>query len=226
MAELTPTSAEEQQVWTLHVDGSSNSKGGGAGIILEGPNKGTLEKSLKFGFKVTNNQAEYEALLAGLRLAHDLGVQRSFKDFLRELRIKHLPTSVEHPQTNGQAKVANKVIQELKKRLGSAKGQWVDELPSILWAYHCTPQSTTQETPYRLTFGADAMILVEVGEMSHRHRVFDNEQNAQEVTVNLDLIDELREEARIHEEACKIWASRRYNTRIRPRSFRVGDLVW
>nr|KYP56988.1 Retrovirus-related Pol polyprotein from transposon 297 family [Cajanus cajan] len=57
IAELTPTTAEEPQVWTLHVDGSSNSKGGGAGIILEGPNQVTLEQSLKFGFKVTNNQA-------------------------------------------------------------------------------------------------------------------------------------------------------------------------
>nr|KYP51938.1 Pol polyprotein [Cajanus cajan]KYP51944.1 Pol polyprotein [Cajanus cajan] len=71
-------------------------------------------------------------------------IAHNFEDFLRELVIKHLPTSVEHPQTNGQAEAANKVIlRELKKRLGSAKGQWVNELPSILWAYHCTPQSTT-----------------------------------------------------------------------------------
>nr|KYP47820.1 Transposon Ty3-I Gag-Pol polyprotein [Cajanus cajan] len=131
-------------------------------------------------------------------------VQR-FESFLRELGIKHLPTSVEHPQTNGQAKATNKVIlRELKKRLGSDKGQWVDELPNILWAYQCTPQSTTQEPPYKLTYGADAMILVEVGEMSHRHHTFDSKQNDQEMAVNLDLIDELREEARIHEEACKL----------------------
>ncbi|XP_020208869.1 uncharacterized protein LOC109793805 [Cajanus cajan] len=365
VAELTPTSADEQQVWTLHVDGSSNSKGGGVGIILVGPSHVTLEQSLKFGFKVTNNQAEYEALLARLRLAHDLGAWRissfeeftihhvpreqnaradllsklastkcpeqhwtiiqetlhspslddkvvntsdsgdqgwmtgiwnylkegalpedkdeawkmrvrsakffivrdelfkrgistpllkclakpqatyvveeihrgicgmhsrarsmvtsvlqagyywptmksdcqayvqkckecqqfgnahrqplealhqmmslwpfaqwrmdilgpfplrkgfgiphslvtdngrqfipqSFEDFLHEIGVKQVPTSVEHPQTNGQAEAANKVIlRELKKWLGSAKGQWVDELPSILWAYHCTPQ--------------------------------------------------------------------------------------
>nr|KYP55515.1 Uncharacterized protein Mb2253c family [Cajanus cajan] len=76
VAELTPTLAEEPQVWTLYVDGSSNSKGGGAGIILEGPNQVTLEQSFKFSFKVTNNQAEYEALLARLRLAHDLGARK------------------------------------------------------------------------------------------------------------------------------------------------------
>nr|KYP74016.1 Gypsy retrotransposon integrase-like protein 1 [Cajanus cajan] len=67
-------------------------------------------------------------------------IAQGFEDFLRELGIKHLPTSVEHPQTNGQAEAANKVIlRELKKQLGNAKGQWPDKLPSILWAYHCTP---------------------------------------------------------------------------------------
>ncbi|XP_020202093.1 uncharacterized protein LOC109787906 [Cajanus cajan] len=50
-------------------------------------------------------------------------IAQSFEDFLRELRIKHLSTSVEHPQTNGQAEAANKVIlKELKKRLGNSKG--------------------------------------------------------------------------------------------------------
>nr|KYP44641.1 Transposon Ty3-I Gag-Pol polyprotein [Cajanus cajan] len=135
--------------------------------------------------------------------------------------------NMEHPQTNGQAEVANKVIlRELKKRLGDAKGQWPDELPSILWAYHCTPQSTIQETPYMLTYGTDAMIPVEVRETSHRRQIFNSEQNAQELAADLDLVDELRDEAQIHEEACKLRASRRYNTRVRPRSFRVGDLVW
>nr|KYP36400.1 Transposon Ty3-I Gag-Pol polyprotein [Cajanus cajan] len=154
-------------------------------------------------------------------------IAQEFEEFLNEFGIKHLSTSVEHPQTNGQAEAANKVIlKELKKRLGSAKGQWPEELPSILWAYHCTPQSTTQETPYRLTYGTDAMIPIEVGQISHRRQTFNDEQNAQELAADLDLVDELREEAQIHEEACKLRASRRYNTRVRPRAFRAGDLVW
>jgi len=59
--------------WTLYVDGLSNPKGSGAGIILEGPGEFVLEQSLKFEFKTSNNQAEYEALLAGLELARDMG---------------------------------------------------------------------------------------------------------------------------------------------------------
>jgi len=55
------------------VDGSSNAKGGGAGVVLEGPGDLLVEQSLRFGFKVSNNQAEYEALIAGLELARDMG---------------------------------------------------------------------------------------------------------------------------------------------------------
>jgi len=56
--------------WTLHVHGSSNPKGVGAGIVLEWPNDIFIEKSLHFTFKTSNNQAEYEAILAGLSLSH------------------------------------------------------------------------------------------------------------------------------------------------------------
>jgi len=47
----------------------------GAEIILEGPNKLLIEQALRFAFKVNNNQAEYEALVAGMLLAKELGTQ-------------------------------------------------------------------------------------------------------------------------------------------------------
>nr|KYP53981.1 Pol polyprotein [Cajanus cajan] len=154
-------------------------------------------------------------------------VDKNYEQFLSQLGINHKVTSVEHPQTNGQAEAANKVIlRELKKRLGSSKGEWVEELPSVLWAYHCTPQTTTQETPYRLTYGSEAMIPVEVGEPSHRRLTFDESQNKMQLAIDLDLIEETRECARVHEEACKLRAARRYNSKLKPRCFREGDLVW
>ena len=53
----------------LLVNGSSNQQGSGAGIILEGPNGVLIEQALRFAFKASNNQAEYEALIAGMLLA-------------------------------------------------------------------------------------------------------------------------------------------------------------
>jgi len=60
-------------VWLLSVDGSSNLKGSGAGIILEGPRDVLIEQSLRFEFKASNNQAEYEALIVGMNLAAETG---------------------------------------------------------------------------------------------------------------------------------------------------------
>ncbi|XP_015970312.1 uncharacterized protein LOC107493776 [Arachis duranensis] len=78
-------------------------------------------------------------------------------------------TSVEHPQANGQAEAANKVILAgLKRRLQDANGAWAEELPQVLWAYQTTPHSTTKESPFRLVYGMEAMILVEIEEGSPR----------------------------------------------------------
>jgi len=71
--DLQQTPTEDQ--WTLYVDGSSNPKGESVGIVLEGPNDVLIEKSLHFAFKTSNNQAEYEAILVGLSLTHEVGVK-------------------------------------------------------------------------------------------------------------------------------------------------------
>lgn len=70
-----PIEDHSDQSWILFVNGSSGRQGGGAGIVVEGPNGIVVEQSLLFKFKVSNNQAEYEALIAGMELARDLGVE-------------------------------------------------------------------------------------------------------------------------------------------------------
>ncbi|XP_025670562.1 uncharacterized protein [Arachis hypogaea] len=94
---------------------------------------------------------------------------KKFVEFLTSLGIKQKFSTVEHPQTNGQVESANKVILlGLKKRLDNKKGAWADELTSVLWSYRTTEQSATGETPFRLTYGVDAMIPVEISEPSPR----------------------------------------------------------
>jgi len=74
-------------------------------------------------------------------------IDRGLAVFYEILDIKHITSFVEHPQMNGQAEAANKVIlNELKKRLDPTKGKWTEELSEVLWAYQCTPQSITQKT--------------------------------------------------------------------------------
>jgi len=76
MTKLTPKDSKPDRddfIWILSVDGSSNLRGDGAGIKLEGPNGLMLEQLLKFSFKASNNQVEYEALIVGMLLAKELG---------------------------------------------------------------------------------------------------------------------------------------------------------
>ena len=73
---LTPNPQELILTWVLYVDRSSNGQGSGAGIILTTPEGIQLEYALRFGFKASNNEAEYEALLVGLQLSAALGVEQ------------------------------------------------------------------------------------------------------------------------------------------------------
>lgn len=60
--------------WKLYVDGMSNAWGSRVRIFLESPEGMRLEKSLRLGFKASNNEAEYEALTDGLQATRKLGV--------------------------------------------------------------------------------------------------------------------------------------------------------
>ena len=64
-----PTGELYIPTWQLYVDGSSNDQHSGVGVILVSPEGHKFHSPVKFGFTASNNEAEYEALLAGLRLA-------------------------------------------------------------------------------------------------------------------------------------------------------------
>ena len=63
-------------IWKLSVDGASNAQGSGAGLILTSLEGIDIEYALRFGFQASNNEAEYEAVIAGLNLAYSLEVDQ------------------------------------------------------------------------------------------------------------------------------------------------------
>ena len=73
----TPEDANNQEdLWTINIDGSSTQKGGGAGIIITSLEKDVLKYGVQLKFPITNNKAKYEALLIGLRIARALGAEK------------------------------------------------------------------------------------------------------------------------------------------------------
>ena len=58
--------------WELYVDGSLNDHGASAGLLLISPERHKIYCVLKFGFKASNNKAEYKAFISRLKLAKEL----------------------------------------------------------------------------------------------------------------------------------------------------------
>ncbi|GKV48140.1 hypothetical protein SLEP1_g54971 [Rubroshorea leprosula] len=138
----------------------------------------------------------------------------SFRDFSSSYRIKLQFTSVYHPESNGMVESVNKCILEgLKPRLEQHKAKWADELNNVLWVYRTMSRTAT------------AVIPIEIGVPSFRVTHFDEGQNGQLLRENLDLLDDVREEARLRTLVYKQKIANFYNKRVRPRTFKLGDLV-
>ena len=74
--ELLNLTKHSNSKWTLTADRSSNVNGAGIGLVLTLPEGDLIQQAIRCGFKATNNEAEYEALITGLNLAKDMGIKK------------------------------------------------------------------------------------------------------------------------------------------------------
>ena len=82
-------------IWKLSVDGAANAQGSGAGLILTSPEGIDIEYALIFGFRASNNEAEYEAIIARLNLAHSMEVDQLEVCSNSQLVIKQIEDTYE-----------------------------------------------------------------------------------------------------------------------------------
>ncbi|XP_068340194.1 uncharacterized protein [Pyrus communis] len=86
-------------------------------------------------------------------------VGKDLVKFFHNYDIKQHMSTPRYPQSNGQARVSNKMILDcLKKSFFDKKGKWPDELLRCLWAYRTTKRQATGETHFSLAFGSEAVI--------------------------------------------------------------------
>ena len=128
---------------------------------------------------------------------------KAFRKYCCDLGIKNRYSTPAYSQWNGQAKAVNKVIvNELKKRLDDVKGRWVEELPHVLWTYRTTSHQSTGETPFSMTYRAEAVIPLETGFPTLRTSAFTSDGNDELLEKSLDLIEERRENAMVQLAYC------------------------
>ncbi|GKB45991.1 reverse transcriptase domain-containing protein [Tanacetum coccineum] len=114
--EVKRKESEPENAWKLFTDGASSSDGSRAGLMVESPEGKEYTYALRFEFETTNNKAEYEALLAGLRIA-------------KEMEIRELTIFVDSQL------VANQVKGLFEARQPTIK-QYIEKTMDLLSSFH------------------------------------------------------------------------------------------
>ncbi|KAJ9536185.1 hypothetical protein OSB04_un000645 [Centaurea solstitialis] len=151
-------------------------------------------------------------------------ISEKTRKFCDERGIRLITSTPRYPQSNGLAESSNKVIiNSIRKRLKEAKGKWVEELPSVLWANRTTPRTSTGQTPFSLVYGCEAVLPIESQLPIARHRTM--EQNVIDLYYDLDALEELREKAFQKMALQKAMVERHFNKKVKAKIFQVGDYV-
>ncbi|GJU65382.1 reverse transcriptase domain-containing protein [Tanacetum coccineum] len=118
--------------------------------------------------------------------------------------------------TNGLVERANISLGEgIKARLGKENKNWLEEISHVLWAHRTMIKSSNGDTPFSLTYGKKAVIPAEIGMPTFRTVEVDVAKNDEALEINLDLIEEKREQAAIREAKSKRQMEKYYNTKVR-----------
>ncbi|GJZ19671.1 reverse transcriptase domain-containing protein [Tanacetum coccineum] len=112
--------------------------------------------------------------------------------------------SVKHPQMNGLVERANWSLGEgIKARMGKDNKNWIEEISHVLWAYRTMMKTSNGDTPFSLTYGMEVVIPAEIGMPMFRTVELDIDKNDEALQINLELLEEKREQASIAEAKSK-----------------------
>nr|GEV74284.1 hypothetical protein [Tanacetum cinerariifolium] len=280
---LMEVEEELPEPWILFTDGSFYTDGSEAGLILTNPEGVEFTYALRFRFDATNNEAEYEALIFGLRITEQMGqvlVEELKEKSIREVeilavveeegdtwmtpifkyleegtlpadvkkvravrrpgKVKFLIVAIDYftkwieakpvatitenqikkyvgqhrlqirtPRRDylGQGKTTNGLVERANRSLGKGIKAWLDarsknwmeELPHVLWAHRTMIKSSNEDTSFSLTYETEAVIPTGIGKPTLKTAEVDLVQNNEALEINLELLEERREEAAIRE---------------------------
>uniref|UniRef100_A0A2N9H2V5 RNase H type-1 domain-containing protein n=1 Tax=Fagus sylvatica TaxID=28930 RepID=A0A2N9H2V5_FAGSY len=244
-----PTEDDEQTLkWTAHINGSSTKNTSRIGIILKSPEGDIIKQAIRLQYATTTNEAEYEALLTRLKLAKILGATeldiRSDSQFIvgqvngdyeaKEERMQQYLNLVRYQMSqfrkvklNCIPREQNTATDQLAKLASSTVLDDKIEIvrQSSLQTAENGSKNTNRRNSIRMTYGSEVVVPIEIGLKTLQTLTYDDQQNEEQLHLNLDLIDEVRETTETRMRRYQEKRARHYNTKVKPRQFSTGDLV-
>ncbi|CAJ2628893.1 unnamed protein product [Trifolium pratense] len=155
---------------------------------------------------------------------------RKMQEFARQTGFKLLTSTPYYAQANGQVEAANKIIIGLiRKHIAQKPRNWNKTLNQVLWACRNSPKESTNSTPFRLTYGHDAVLPVEIYLQSiriQRQMEIPTDHYWSMMFDELVDLDEERLRALDTLSRQKERVAKAYNKKVKSKTFEVGNLVW
>ncbi|GJW04616.1 reverse transcriptase domain-containing protein [Tanacetum coccineum] len=168
------------------------------------------------------------------RDAHDLvkscdSCQRQFAKVMLKCGITHRLSIGYHPQTSGQVKVSNRGLKRILERIvGENCASWSDKLNDALWAFRTAYKSPIGCTPYKLVYGKACHLPIKLKHKAYwalKHANFDLKTAGDHCKVQLNELNELRDQAYENSLIYKEKTKKIHDSKIKNRVFNVGDRV-
>nr|GEX24698.1 reverse transcriptase domain-containing protein [Tanacetum cinerariifolium] len=143
--------------------------------------------------------------------------------------VTHRLSTTYHPQTSGQVEVSKRGLKRvLERTIGQNRASWSDKLEDALWAIRTAYKTPIGCTPYKLVYGKACHLRMELEHKAYwalKQTNFDQTVAGDHQKIQLNELNELRDQAYENSLIYKEKTKRLYDSKIKNRVFSVGDQV-
>nr|GEV86951.1 reverse transcriptase domain-containing protein [Tanacetum cinerariifolium] len=152
-----------------------------------------------------------------------------FSRVMAKYGVTHRLSTTYHPQTSGQVEVTNRGLKRILERtMGENRTLWSDKLEDALWTFRTAYKTSIGCTPYRLVYSKACYLPLELEHKAYwalKHTNFDLRTVGDHQKLQLNELNELRDQAYKNSLICKEWTKKLHDDKIKNRIFNVGDQV-
>nr|GEU64965.1 reverse transcriptase domain-containing protein [Tanacetum cinerariifolium] len=151
-------------------------------------------------------------------------------NLMQKYGVTHRLATPYHPQTSGQVEVSNRGLKcILERAVGENRASWSDKLDDALWAFHIAYKTHIGCTPYKLVYGKTCHLPIELEHKAYwalKHANFDLKTAGDHRKVQINELNELRDQAYENSLIYKEKTKRLHDSKIKNRVFNIGDRVF